>query len=161
MHHTHTVINFRGADAFSITVFSSFFGLDMDYIIRYHWCFPSWFSTSLFILSHSIYSPCWGSMCFVHPLSLVGRWSTWHTSLTCIFALPFLVLVISTTGWWERPPRDICSFVLIHGKGLQDITKKNTQLKHNHWLPKDLRTWHHILFHLHQHDCVMHMHLLM
>jgi hypothetical protein len=33
--------------------------------------------------------------------------------------------------------------------------KRNIQLEHKHWLPKDLQRCHQILFHLHQHDCIM------
>jgi sarcosine oxidase gamma subunit len=35
MHHTQVIIIFWSIDAFNIIVFSSFFDLDMDYIISY------------------------------------------------------------------------------------------------------------------------------
>ncbi len=43
--------------------------------------------------------------------------------MTCIFVLPFLVLIISATGWWKRGPKDMCPFAKIRGRGLGDITK--------------------------------------
>jgi hypothetical protein len=97
---------------------------------------PSWFTMSLLILSHSICSLCWSSMCFVHPFNLVGCRSIRHSSLTFIFALPFLVLVISATRWWKRPPRDACLFVSIHGKGLGNIIRKTHNQSRSVGLPK-------------------------
>ncbi len=131
MHHTHVIISFWDVDAFGIAIFSSFLDLDMDCIIIYHWCFRSWLTTApLFIPSYPICYLCWGSMCFTHPFSLVGYQSIQHNCLACIFVLPF---VIFTMGWWE-PPRDM----LVHGKGLGDITRGAHNLKHKRWLPKDL-----------------------
>jgi hypothetical protein len=123
--------------------------LDMDYIIKYHQCFPSWFTTSPFIPSHSICSPHQSSACFTHPFDLIGCQSIWHCSLTCIFVLPFLVFIISPTRLWKRPRKEMHLFASIHGKGLGNITKKHTQLEHKHWLPKDLQRWHQILLRLH------------
>ncbi len=54
MHHTHVVVNFQSAATFNITIFSSFFSLDMDCIIRYHQCFPFQFTKPKLIPSYSI-----------------------------------------------------------------------------------------------------------
>jgi hypothetical protein len=54
MHHTQIVIRFRDADVFNNIIFSSF-GLDMDCIIRYHRCLPSWF-TMLYSYHHIPYA---------------------------------------------------------------------------------------------------------
>jgi hypothetical protein len=136
MHHTQVIINFQGDDAFGITILSSFFNLEVDYIIRYHQCFPSWFTIPLLITSYSICSSCQGSTCFVHPFSLVGHWSIWHNNLACIFALPFLVFIISTTGWWKWPPKDLRPFASIHGRGLRNITRKTYNYSTNVGFPK-------------------------
>ncbi len=62
VHRTQVVISLRNVDVFNIVVFSSFFGLDMDCIIGYHQCFPSWFTMPLLIPSYPICIPCQGSM---------------------------------------------------------------------------------------------------
>ncbi len=95
MHRTQVIISFQGVIAFGITVFFSF-DLDMDYIIRYHQCFSSYFTTPLIIPSYSICSSCQGSTCFVHPLAqLVVEPSeiiAWHAFLLfhswCLSFLP-------------------------------------------------------------------------
>jgi hypothetical protein len=91
----------------TLSYFPHFLNLDMDSIIRYHWCFP-----------------CQNLTCFEHPFSLVGHRSIWHNNLACIFALPFLGFVFFGTRWWERPLRNSFMFALIHGIGLGDITKE-------------------------------------
>jgi hypothetical protein len=93
MHCTHVVINFRDVDAFNIIIFSSLFSLDMDCIIRYHWCFSSWFATPLLISSYSICFLCQSLTCLVHPFSLICHRSIQHNNLTCSFALSFLLFV--------------------------------------------------------------------
>ncbi len=41
--------------------------------------------------------------------------SFWCCSMACFFVIPFLVFVFSSTGWWERPPRDLRLLTSIHG----------------------------------------------
>jgi hypothetical protein len=119
--------------------------LDMDCIIKYHQCVPSWFT--VFIPSYFMCFPCWGLTCFAHPFSLVSCQYIQHNSLPCIFVLPFLLFIFSTRKrWWKRPLRDLRLFASIHGNKLKDI--KNIRLEQKIWLLKDQK-WHQILFHLH------------
>jgi len=42
--------------------------------------------------------------------------------LGIFFVIPFLVFILSSMGWWERPPRYLCLLVAIHGWWLGNIT---------------------------------------
>ncbi len=148
MHRTHAIINFQGANAFNIIVFSSF-DLDTDCIIKYHRCFPLWFTMAPFIPSYFICSSCWSSTCFAHPLSLVGHRSIQHSSMTWIFVFPFLLFIIFRHGVVRKATKK-CEFIYVGTwEGIGRHYKRNKQLEHMHWLFKDLQQWHQILFHLH------------
>jgi hypothetical protein len=108
------------------------------YIIRYHRCFPPWFTTSPLIPSYSICYPCRGSTCFARPLNLVGCRSIQHSSMACIFVFPFLVFVIFRHGVVRKAIKRRAPIYISTWQGTRKHYKGSKQLEHMHWLFKDL-----------------------
>jgi ABC-type uncharacterized transport system YnjBCD permease subunit len=75
---------------------------------------------SSFIPSYSICSSSWCSSSFIYPFISINMRSFQYCNLAHFFVIPFFMFVLSTP--WERPPRDLCLFALIHGQWLGNIT---------------------------------------
>ncbi len=87
-------------------------------------------TTPPLIPSYSICYPCRGSMCFAHPLNLVGYWSIQHSSMACIFAFPFLVFVIFHHGVVKKAIKRHAPIYVGTWQGTRKHYKRRKQLEH-------------------------------
>jgi hypothetical protein len=123
----------------------------MDHIYKYHQYLSYGFITPSFILPYSIFFHV-DIQCALHFPFLYGHQLIWHYNLTCIFVLPFWLLIFPMK-WWKIHPKNCSHLYQMIASNWETLPKKHTIKAQalNFWRFSEMVL---DLLHLHQHNCV-------